>query len=213
MGKVLHVLNVLNEGSGRSKGSAVAEFATPGDAQNGLIILNDTEFKGRKVYLREHREDGKGSMGVQLSVPMPQYFTQVPTNSYNSHAFHAPYGGGIVPAYSMPFPNPFPNPYPMPYQNQLTEPTNGIVGHFGRKLYVSNLAWDVEWQDLKDHFKQVVHVLHCEIFTGKDGKSRGCAIVELARPEDVALAINSLNNTMLKGRPVFVREDRDAGKF
>jgi len=116
VGNVLHVLNVLNEGSGRSKGSAVAEFATPEDARNGLIIiLNDMEFKGGKGYLREHREDGKGGMGVQLSVPMPQYFTQVPTNSYNSHAFHAPYGGGIVCAYSMPFPN----PYPMPYQNQI----------------------------------------------------------------------------------------------
>ena len=30
------------------------------------------------------------------------------------------------------------------------------------RLYVGNLAWDIAWQDLKDHFKQVGNVVRLE---------------------------------------------------
>lgn len=84
--------------------------------------------------------------------------------------------------------------------------------HIGRRLYVGNLAWDVSWQDLKDHFKSVVSVLRAEVFIGKDGRSKGCGIVELYKIDDAIIAIGALNNSLLKGRPIFVREDREEGK-
>ena len=34
--------------------------------------------------------------------------------------------------------------------------------HPGTRVYVGNLAWNVKWQDLKDHMKQVGSVVHAD---------------------------------------------------
>jgi len=39
-------------------------------------------------------------------------------------------------------------------------------------------------------------------------RSKGCGIVEYREPRSAEVAISTLNNSMLKGRPIFVREDR-----
>jgi len=46
-------------------------------------------------------------------------------------------------------------------------------------------------------------------FQGYDGRSKGCGIVEYQNSMDAMNAINQLNNTILKGRPILVREDRE----
>lgn len=83
----------------------------------------------------------------------------------------------------------------------------------GSRVYVGNLSWDVAWQDLKDLFKTVGEVVHADVFTGSDGRSRGCGIVEFASPADASHAIATLNDTELKGRLIFVREDREEEGF
>ena len=40
------------------------------------------------------------------------------------------------------------------------------------------------------------------------GRSRGCGIVEFSSAEMAKNAMDSMNNTELDGRPIFVREDR-----
>jgi RNA recognition motif-containing protein len=81
------------------------------------------------------------------------------------------------------------------------------------KVYVSNLSWDVNWTDLKDHFKKVGgsanSVIRADVITESTGRSKGCGVVEFASPELAQKAIQLLNNSVLRGRPVFVREDRD----
>merc|ERR1711988_1218407 len=89
----------------------------------------------------------------------------------------------------------------------------GGGGQFSRqsgskRVFVSNLAWDVSWQDLKDYFREVGNVLHSDVLHGPDGKSKGCGIVEFDRAETAREAIESRNNTTLKGRMIYVREDR-----
>jgi RNA recognition motif-containing protein len=83
-----------------------------------------------------------------------------------------------------------------------------------RRVYVGNLSWDVAWQDLKDHMKQAGDVLHAEVMSDQhSGRSKGCGVVEFATGEDAVRAIETLTNTELKGRTIFVREDREsAGK-
>jgi hypothetical protein len=41
----------------------------------------------------------------------------------------------------------------------------------GKTVYVGNLSWDTQWQDLKDHFKQVGSVIRADVMTegGVDG--------------------------------------------
>jgi RNA recognition motif-containing protein len=78
-----------------------------------------------------------------------------------------------------------------------------------RRVYVGNLSWDVAWQDLKDHMRQAGEVLHAEVIMELNGRSKGCGIVEFATDEAALEAITVLTDTELKGRMIFVREDRE----
>ena len=59
--------------------------------------------------------------------------------------------------------------------------------------------------------RQSGHVLHADILTGPDGRSKGCGIVEYATAKDARRAIANLHDTLLDGRQIFVREDREGG--
>jgi hypothetical protein len=78
------------------------------------------------------------------------------------------------------------------------------------KLYVGQLAWSVNWQQLKDHFKQCGRVTRANVSMDRDDKTRsnGFGFVEFERAEDAERAIQELNNSMLEGRMIHVRADR-----
>jgi RNA recognition motif-containing protein len=78
-----------------------------------------------------------------------------------------------------------------------------------RRVYVGNLSWDVAWQDLKDHMREAGEVLHAEVITEHNGRSKGCGIVEFATEDAAKEAITTLTDTELNGRMIFVREDRE----
>jgi len=78
------------------------------------------------------------------------------------------------------------------------------------QVYVGNLSWECQWQDLKDHMRSVGEVMHADVLTGPDGRSKGCGLVEFSTPEEAQRAIAELNDTELMGRMIFVREDREA---
>lgn len=80
-----------------------------------------------------------------------------------------------------------------------------------RRVYVGNLAWKTSWQDLKDHFAKVGPVKFADVMRegGIGTRSKGCGIVEFETHEAAAAAIQCLNHTMLDGRQIFVREDRE----
>ena len=83
-------------------------------------------------------------------------------------------------------------------------------GGGGTSVYVGNLSWNVTWQGLKDHFKQAGNVLHADVMMRQDGKSQGCGLVSFASAKEARRAINTLHDTELDGRLIFVREDREA---
>jgi len=87
-----------------------------------------------------------------------------------------------------------------------------VVAKLGlsRSVYVGNLSWEVAWQDLKDHMKTVGDVVHADVLIdAPTGRSKGCGIVEFANVEGANSAMLTLQNTILKGRPIFIREDRE----
>ncbi|CAL8464736.1 g4271 [Coccomyxa elongata] len=87
---------------------------------------------------------------------------------------------------------------------------NGGVIRVARRIYVSNLTWRTSWQDLKDHFKQAGNVAYVDILReGRDGRSKGCGIVEFETAEEAAEAINTLHLSEIDGREIYVREDRE----
>lgn len=53
-------------------------------------------------------------------------------------------------------------------------------------------------------------VVHADILTLPNGKSKGCGIVEYSNPQEAEQAVEKLSNLTLNGRPIFVREDRES---
>lgn len=84
------------------------------------------------------------------------------------------------------------------------------TGHANRRVYVGNLSWDVSWQDLKDHMRSAGDIARADVMCDSDGRSKGCGLVEYVHSQGAGKAIDTLNDTELKGRLIFVREDREA---
>jgi len=152
---------VMQDNDGRSKGCGVVEFKSEEEAKEAIETLNDTELKGRMIFVREDREIGGGGGG-----------------GGRGGGFHG-HGGGR--------------------------------GGGGTSVYVGNLAYETSWQDLKDHMRQAGNVDQANILQQDDGRSKGCGTVVYQHPRDVARAIRELQNSVLHGRPIFVREDREQG--
>lgn len=74
-------------------------------------------------------------------------------------------------------------------------------------VYVSNLPWDVTWQQLKDHMKSVGGVIYADLFT-EGGRSKGCGLVSFKSREEAKRAVIELHDSDLGGRKIIVREDR-----
>jgi len=76
------------------------------------------------------------------------------------------------------------------------------------RVYVGNLSWEVSSEDLKEHMRDAGNVTNAEVMTVADGRSKGCGIVEYSTPEEAKEACDTLGDTEVKGRMIFVREDR-----
>mmetsp|Transcript_6253 Transcript_6253/g.16132 ORF Transcript_6253/g.16132 Transcript_6253/m.16132 type:complete len:250 (-) Transcript_6253:380-1129(-) len=161
----------------RSKGCGIVEFETPEEAARAIMELHDSILEGRKLMVREDREDyelkrrtggGGGYRGGRGMGGRP------------------PMGGG----YGAP---------------------PGAPSGPGKCVFVSNLAWETSWQDLKDHFKQSGNVVYADIMKSGE-RSKGCGIVEFETPEEAAGAIQDLNESVLHDRNILVREDREEGR-
>ncbi|KAJ5476559.1 Nucleotide-bindingalpha-beta plait [Penicillium sp. IBT 31633x] len=84
----------------------------------------------------------------------------------------------------------------------------------GRQIYVSNLPFNVGWQDLKDLFRQAAQqgaVIRADVHTDPTGRPKGSGIVAFESPDDARNAIAQFNGYDWQGRPIEVREDRFAG--
>ncbi|KAL3479534.1 hypothetical protein BJX99DRAFT_72170 [Aspergillus californicus] len=93
-------------------------------------------------------------------------------------------------------------------------------GAGGRQLYVSNLPYNVGWQDLKDLFRQSGKprmraqqgaVIRADVHTDASGRPKGSGIVAFESPDDARNAIQQFNGYDWQGRNLEVREDRFAG--
>ncbi|KAK3920600.1 Myelin expression factor 2 [Frankliniella fusca] len=78
------------------------------------------------------------------------------------------------------------------------------------RVYVSNVAYESKWQDIKDLFRtEVGEVTYVELFVDEHDKPRGCGIVEFKTPELAARAVEKMHRFDLKGRKLVVKEDSD----
>ena len=82
----------------------------------------------------------------------------------------------------------------------------------GKKLFISNLDFDVSNDQLRDMFTEIGPSVSVVIATDRETKrSKGFAFVEMQADEDALKAIEALNNKLINGRPMKVVEDRGKG--
>lgn len=74
-------------------------------------------------------------------------------------------------------------------------------------IYVSNLSFNVEDEDLRDFFADYGEVTSAKVITDKlTGKSRGFGFVEMPDDAAAAKAIAELDNGTVEGRNIRVME-------
>lgn len=77
----------------------------------------------------------------------------------------------------------------------------------GKKIYVGNLSFNIETNQLNDVFAQFGTVASVNIITDRDsGRSKGFGFVEMAESSEAQTAIENLNGTDLGGRPMKISE-------
>jgi len=76
-------------------------------------------------------------------------------------------------------------------------------------IYVGNLSWEMNEEDLRTSFSEFGEVSTVSIIKDKfSGKSRGFGFVEMPNNEEAQAAITSLNGKDMKGRDLRVNEAR-----
>lgn len=74
-------------------------------------------------------------------------------------------------------------------------------------IYVSNLSFNVQDEDLKDFFAEYGEVSSAKVITDKfTGKSRGFGFVEMSDDEAAKKAIAELDQATVEGRNIRVME-------
>lgn len=78
-----------------------------------------------------------------------------------------------------------------------------------KKLYVGNLLYEVNDDDLRDQFSQIGAVATASVVRYADsGRSKGFGFVEMETEDDAQKAIDQFNSQDYKGRKLIVSEAR-----
>lgn len=77
-------------------------------------------------------------------------------------------------------------------------------------LYVSNLSFRTQEEDLRKLFEQFGAVSSAKIITDREtGRSRGFGFVEMSADNEAKEAMQALNNKEIEGRALSVTEARE----
>ncbi|KAK4691710.1 hypothetical protein P7C70_g9286, partial [Phenoliferia sp. Uapishka_3] len=69
-------------------------------------------------------------------------------------------------------------------------------GYSNRHLFVGNLPFNCQWQELKDLMRSAGSVLRADIAQGPDGRSRGFGSVLFSTPQDADRAVQMFNGSV-----------------
>lgn len=78
------------------------------------------------------------------------------------------------------------------------------------EVFVANLPYSINWQALKDMFKECGNVLRADVEVDRNGYSRGFGTVIYGTPEEMEVAIERYNGYEVEGRALDVREGRNS---
>ncbi|XP_064607753.1 myelin expression factor 2-like [Liolophura sinensis] len=83
-----------------------------------------------------------------------------------------------------------------------------------KRVFVSNVPYEMKWQDLKDLFrKEVGEVAFVDMLETNDGKSKGAGIIEFKDKEGARRALEKMHRYKVKDRALVVREEREKDRM
>ncbi|KAG2171365.1 hypothetical protein INT43_009026 [Umbelopsis isabellina] len=165
----------------RSKGHGTVLFTNIQGAQHAVDLFHNHTWQGRVLEVREDR-------------------------GYIDREAH---GGGLTKAPSTKtiFPAPGVHLNPLYINHAQTAPPHTT----GRnQLFVGNIPFSCQWQDLKDLFRNAGNILRADIAQGQDGRSRGFGTVLYATIEDAQNAVEMYDGYEFHGRQLRVHFDKFA---
>ncbi|MBT3729506.1 RNA-binding protein [bacterium] len=73
------------------------------------------------------------------------------------------------------------------------------------KLFVGGLSWNLDWQEVKDAFKEYGEVTFAKVIKDREtGKSKGFGFVEFTSVEEAIAAKDAMDGAELDGRTIKV---------
>ncbi|KAI0302413.1 hypothetical protein B0F90DRAFT_215274 [Multifurca ochricompacta] len=199
----------------RSRGYGTVLLATAEDAGRAVDMFNGYSWQSRILEVRLDR--------------LPNDFESFSSSASGYHpsaliSSHAPIIPGLRPpsTFAAPLPlsvNPLSSFVPQISLSSTLDESyadHSVFGHdrpttaggVSRNLFVGNLPFHCQWQDLKDLFRQAGTILRADVALGQDGRSRGFGTVVFATEHDAERAVNMFNGYEYNGRPLKVHYDR-----
>jgi len=180
-GNVVYSDIMADASTGRSKGYGIVEFKSSEEALNAISKLSNSELHGRKLLVREDREDREAeTMSGPLSTTLTHGQSSGATQNQNVTGFSRAHQAG------------------------------GMASTANTQVVIQNLPWTITWQELKDTFRQCGSVVRADVILDNKGRSKGFGTVCFELPEDATAAIQMFNEQDFGGRIITVRPDKFA---
>ncbi|EIE21682.1 G-strand telomere binding protein 1 [Coccomyxa subellipsoidea C-169] len=178
--------NVVRDDAGRSKGWGIVEFETPEEAVAAVNTFNGEEIAGRKILVREDREDRDVKQyNKDHGIERPEG-ARPPRRSRRGTAQQSQEGAKLNGDHA---------------SEPLQEPS-------GLQVVVQGIPWKYRDEDLSALFEDCAPAVEAKVVISKDGRSRGYGTVRFDSREDADKAVRELHSTELEGRTLTVKIDK-----
>ncbi|KAH9941845.1 uncharacterized protein BXZ73DRAFT_75023 [Epithele typhae] len=208
----------------RSRGYGTVLLATAEDAGRAVDMFNGYAWQTRTLEVRPDRMGEELGPGVP-GFPMPGAVgSGIANASLGVGIFGSPILGNMSPAagslsgngspaVTSALSSPAPGHPRFPAwgvgEDEFSIRTESTV-QASRNLFVGNLPFHIQWQDLKDLFRQAGAVQRADVALGADGRSRGFGTVSFSNETDAERAVKMFNGYEYNGRPLKVHFDKFA---
>ncbi|KAG6333894.1 hypothetical protein ID866_5196 [Astraeus odoratus] len=169
----------------RSRGYGTVLLATAEDAGRAIDMFNGYCWQTRVLEVRPDRLGASPDPEIHLAKV-----------AVSNHVQHSPLGGHINGLHD--------HPMALPSTDILATNT-GM-----RSLFVGNLPFHIQWQDLKDLFRAAGAVARADVALGPDGRSRGFGTVTFATEDGAERARRLFDGYEYHGRQLKVHYDKFA---
>ncbi|ORY79412.1 hypothetical protein BCR37DRAFT_388439 [Protomyces lactucae-debilis] len=177
--------DVALELDGRSRGFGEIVVANRQDAQKLFRMFDGYEWMNRKlsVIVMEPTQQQQQVVGPPGGMMGPSGDTQSLQGMMSGMSLSQPTA-----------------PPPLGYSMQ--PPTDE------RLVFVGNLPFHLQWQDLKDMLRPAGRITRVEISTSREGRSRGWGTALFATEQEAQMAVQMFDRTEVEGRIIKVRKDK-----